>query len=331
MSTKITHGTTTACDECCDTLLKTAAGTRRHQFLMLTAEIALSDKSAASPRTVAWGKVYRGKFNPGTAGRRLGLIKPRKEESQEAWQAAHDSYVCHQRPVTQVIVDRQEEVSLELLDIVQGIARADIADFFHLGEEDEDGEPDPILTKIIRMLFLGVQRKKAVATENHELFGSGVFHDYKREYSPPTREQIGGLCRRYGGERMLPMRELKARGLSQHISGYQVDRYGARFIIDFKESWKVWAGITGQFSTTLNMNDAQAAQEQVEVAFIKICRLVVPDLVDAIVAGVAWELGEPVKLGPDQDETVKRDGDRLVWRGDGWAVEGRLRLVEKVS
>ncbi len=333
MSTKA-HGTTTTCGECCTRLLEYDAGVKRHLYILETLaqhRASLLDPSITSPRTTAWGKVYGGtKFKAPVAARRLGFGRPRPGDSKDAWQAAHDSFLWHQKTVSQEIVDRQAAAERELLEIVRGIGRVDIADFFDLEEENDDGA-DVVLTKIIKWIHEGVQGKTTKKPlENHDLLGSGVRLDYKGRQRPPRKAELFALFRRCTGDQLKPMRQLREEGLSKYIASWVRERDAVKFTILYKEAFKLEAAMTGQISTTLNINDAKAAQDVWEEAFKEsLGLLAAPELVEPALAGAVWLCNEPVQLVPGEGKVTRAAGETLRWTGERWVVEGygHLRLA----
>lgn len=327
------HGTTPDCGEACDRVLAAKNGEDRHRFIELVAAYKLEDRihgSGATARQKAWAEVYSGKFNARTATMRLGkyIEKAAKKASRDASAAAVESYNCHRKPASKAIREAVDAAEVDLLDIVKGIGRTDIGEFFY--SEEETGGQDAALTKLLKWIVQGVARHDAPALEHYDLFGLGVFQSYISGWAPPSRKQLEQQMRRCGASPIRSMSELRELGLSKYLSGYKVNRYGVEFLIDFKEMRKLEAAMTNRLSSTLSIQDGDAAIAEVELANIKILRLRFPDEADSCSTAVAWELGAPMRLNPGDPETTKRDGDVLAWRDGRWVVtevSEPLRLV----
>ena len=336
MSTK-TYGTTSVCREWCDTLIASNRGIKRHEYILEVC--ALDAKEAIThgekpARVRAWAEVYgKSKYDAPTAHRRLGLGKVRGKESPVSHHAAHESYKVHHGPTDQAIVARQAEAEVDLLDIIKAIGRVDIADFFDLGE-DED-EPDALLSKAIRWIHEGVRDKSThEPLERHELLGSGVIISYDRRQRPPLKTELLALFRRIGGDQLKPMRQLKAEGLSKYIANWYRGKDGIQFKILYEKAYNLEAAMTGRLSTTLNLNDAQAGQDRYEEAVGEGFRLVAPELshrVEPALTAAAWFCGADVTLVKGEGRVTRAPGQALRWTGEKLVVESHLKLLKVAS
>ncbi len=328
--TEYAHGTGPDCGEACDRVLTAKAGEDRHRFIELVAAYKLEARTHGSGPTArqrAWVEVYSGAYRDDTASRRLGksTASGAKEAAVKASADAAESYKCHRVPASKAIADAVEAAEVDLLEIVKGIGRTDIGDFFY--SEEETGGQDAALNKLLTWILEGLERNGAPALEDFDLYGLGVLHSYRRGRVPPTRKQLEQQVRRVGASPIRSMSELQELGLSKYLSGYKVSRYGVEFLIDFKEMRKLEAAMTNRLSSTLSIQDGDAAIAQVELANVKILRLRFPDEADSCIAGVVWELGEPIRLNLGDPEVTKQPGQNLAWIDDQWVVIEPLRAV----
>ncbi len=241
------HGTTTACTETCDRVIKSKQGERRHSFVVHLAKRMAERRRRGkkTERAMAWEDAgFENKFRPGAATTMLN--------DEDTFR----SFCDHMGPVNQPAVDLKARIE-EILELESLVDMTQI----HV----EQPQPEAV-GALARRIILGIRRVESKAADIEDYLGSGLTHRLGDGHAVPSLQQVTRLAGNCEKIRVRPFEELQEMGISRAIMSFKENRSGTVFAtVDRREARKLLAGMLDWVNSEITIKQAgELAMEPVE-------------------------------------------------------------------